>query len=24
VEHLNQTIDKMLEKPWQSGTVNNP
>lgn len=22
VEHLNRTIDKMLEKPWKSGTMN--
>ena len=24
VEHLNKTIDKMLEKPWKSGAVNKP
>ena len=23
-EHLNRTIDKMLEKPWKSGAVNRP
>ena len=24
VEQLDKTIDKMLEKPWKSGAVNNP
>ena len=24
VDHLNKTIDKMLEKPWKSGEITNP